>query len=316
MKNAKLLLIVGALVVVSAVAHSQNVTVMPGQSHQTAHFLIHYPRPLEGLARSIAGTLEIAFLTTCNQMGTRPFGDNVIYICDSDSDFRQFHPSVGDSWITGFAIPMKRKIVVRSPSLAKTTREQFIKTLRHEISHLVLHHAVGKNVRLLPRWFDEGMAMINAGQWEWLDSWSLFQMVIFSDPLPFSAIRDAFPSGASEARLAYAQSYNFCLFLQTTLKKQQFEALVAGMRSGIPLGTQLERLFGVPFAKIEKVWYERVRDRYGVYPFLTSAGVFWFLLTILMLVAYARKRRAARERLAEMEAEDEFIDHVLDGKYH
>ena len=315
-KNAKVVLIIAALIVATTLARGQNYAVMPGQSHQTTHFMIHYPRPLEGLAKSIAGIAEVAFVATCNQMGVKPFGSNTIYICDSDRDFEQFHPSVGETWVTGFAIPMKRKIVMRSPSLAKTSREQFIKTLKHEISHLVLHHAVGKNHQLLPRWFDEGMAMLNARQWEWLDSWAVFRMVIFSEPIPFSKLRDKFPSGASDARLAYAQSYNFCRFLQTTLKRRRVEALIAGMREGVPLESQLERLFGVPFERIQKAWYEGVRDKYGVYPLLTSAGIFWFLVTLLMIIAYMRKRRRARERLAEMEAEDEFVDHVLNGKYH
>jgi len=315
-KNVKASLFILILAVATTLAHGQNYAVTPGQSHQTAHFIIHYPRPLKGFARSMAGIVEVAFVAICNQMAVKPFRSNTIYICDSDRDFEQFHPSVGESWVLGFAVPMKRKIVVRSPSLAKTSREQFIKTLKHEVSHLVLHHAVGKNYKLLPRWFDEGMAMLNAGQWEWLDSWALFRMVIFSEPIPFSALHDAFPTGATGARLAYAQSYNFCLFLQTTLKRRRFEALIAGMREGVPLEAQLTRLFGVPFARIQKAWYEKVRDKYGVYPFLTSAGIFWFLVTLLMLIAYIRKRRAAKERLAEMQAEDEFVDHVLDGNYH
>jgi len=315
-KNIKASLFILALVVAATIAHGQNYAVMPGQSHQTTHFIIHYPRQLEGLTKSIAGIAEVALAATCNQMGVKPFRSNTIYICDSDRDFERFHPSVGESWITGFAVPMKRKIVVRSPSLAKTSREQFIKTIRHEVSHLVLHHAVGKNHKLLARWFDEGMAMLNAGQWEWLDSWALFRMVIFSEPIPFSTLHEAFPTGASDARLAYAQSYNFCRFLQTTLKRRRFAALITGMREGVSLEAQLTSLFGVPFKSIEKAWYEKVRSRYGVYPLLTSAGIFWFLVTLLMLFAYMRKRRATKERLAEMQAEDEFVDHVLDGKYH
>ncbi len=307
---------VAIFILAVAAAYSQNYVVMPGQSFNTQHFIIYYPRPLEGLARSMAGIAETAFVATCTQMGIRPFGHNAIFVCDSDRDFTQFGPSVGRSWAAGFAIPAQRKIVLRSPSLAKTDREQFIKTLRHEISHLVLHHAVGDNVRLLPRWFDEGMAMLNAGQWEWLHSWALFRMVIFSKPIPFSALREKFPSGASNARLAYAESYNFCVFLRTALKQRGFEALIAGMRAGVPLKSQLERLFRMPFQRIQEVWYEKVKHKYGLYPVLTSAGVFWFLVALLAVVAYLRKRRSTKQRLAEMEAEDEFIDHVLDGKYH
>jgi hypothetical protein len=315
-KNLNLLIAIVAWAAFTTLAYSQNQAVLPSLSHQTEHFTIHYPKPLEGFARSIAGTAEAAFATTCSQMGVKPFGSNTIYICDSERDFEQFYPSVGESWVWGFAEPMKRKIVLKSPSLAKTTGVQFIKTLKHEISHLVLHHAVGGHYGLLPRWFDEGMAMLNADQWEWLDSWALFRMVIFSEPMPFLKLRETFPTESSDVRLAYAQSHNFCLFLRTTLKKTQFEALIAGMRQGVPLEAQLTSLFGLPFERIEKAWYEKVRDKYGVYPFLTSAGIFWFLVTLLMIVAYLRKRRAAQERLAEMQAEDEFVDHVLDGKYH
>ena len=314
--DGRLLLAVAILMLAAAVAHSQNYVPMPGQSLQTQHFIIYYPRPLEGLARSMAGIAEAALVATCRQMGVEPFGRNMIFVCDSDRDFNRFGPSVGRSWAVGFAVPTKRKIVLRSPSLAKTDREQFIKTLRHEVSHLVLHHAVGNNVRLVPRWFDEGMAMLNAGQWEWLHSWALFRMVIFSKPIPFSALRENFPSAASDARLAYAESYNFCMFLRTTLKRRGFESLIAGMRAGVPLRTQLERLFGMPFQRIQEVWYQQVKHKYGLYPFLTSAGVFWFLVALLVVIAYLRKRRSTRERLAEMEAEDEFIDHVLDRKYH
>ena len=108
-KKLKVILIIAALIVATTIARGQNYVVKPGQSHQTPHFLVHYPKPLEGLARSVAKIAEITFVATCNQMGIKPFRSNTIYICDSNRDFEQFHPSVGESWITGFAIPMKRR---------------------------------------------------------------------------------------------------------------------------------------------------------------------------------------------------------------
>ena len=63
-------------------------------------------------------------------------------------------------------------------------------------------------------------------------------------------------------------------------------------------------------------WYENVRGKYALYPALTSAAFLWFAATLLMVLAYLKKRKATKERLAQMQAEDEFIDHVLNGSYH
>ena len=182
MNDVKLITL-GIILLILGLSASQ-VSAEPSMLVQvTDHFTVHYVSENPGLANSVARTAESSFLTICNSMGVRPFAGNHIYICDDMPCFRRFSPSVGESWVLGFAIPKDKRIVLKSPSLAKNSRLQFIKTLRHELSHLVLHHAVGKNHNLLPRWFDEGMAMITADQWEWFDSWSMARMVLF--PIPF-----------------------------------------------------------------------------------------------------------------------------------
>lgn len=283
-------------------------------SLSTEHFTLHFTPHTEALARSIAGQVEVSFTTICHALGVAPFRGSSLYICDTEADFRRWGPSVGSSWAVGVASPAQRRIVLKSPWLAKDSTVQFVKTLNHELSHLVLHRAVGKNLNLLPRWFDEGMAMLNADQWEWLDSWALFRMVIFSEPIPFESLHSSFPEGASEARLAYAQSYSFCLFLRERLGTRQFERLIAGLKEGFPIDAQLARMSRLSLKQITEAWFDAVKDKYGLYPVLTSGAFFWFAVSVLFVLAYVRKRRATKRRLEEMQAEDELIEHVLDGR--
>ena len=316
MKNLKFMLLIILIAAVATPLCVQGWSGPPPFMMPTAHFKLYYSLKRKAFTKSMSTTIESSFSRICASLGVKPFGQNSIYICDNSLQFNEHRPSVGESWVVGFAIPAQRKIVLKSPSLARVSRKQFIKTLKHELSHLVLHHAVGKNWRLLPRWFDEGMAMINAGQWEWVDSFALVRMVLFSDPIPFEKLRDSFPMESGEARLAYAQSYSFCQFLQRTLQRRRFISLVDGMRRGIPLEAQLSRAVGRPFEQIVKAWYGRVRDKYGVYPVLTSAAFFWFAVSLLFILAYLRKRRATRERLDQMQAEEEFTEQIIEGKYH
>lgn len=282
----------------------------------TSHFRVHFWRQSRGVGRLVARVAESSFAGICAELGIEPFGGNDIFICETEREFGEHQPSAGASWAVGLAVPLAQKVVLKSPSLAKNSREEFLKTLKHELAHLALHHCLGPNRRLLPRWFDEGFAMIQAGQWEWSDSLALTKMSLFSSMIPFEELAGSFPTQAGSARLAYAQSYSFCLFIRKSLGPRGFARLVAGLQRGLPIERQLELIFRMPFDRLVKGWYDRVHRKYGLYPILTGAAFFWFGVTLLMLFAYLRKRAAAKRRLAEMEAEDEFIDHVLRGRYH
>lgn len=64
-------------------------------------------------------------------------------------------------------------------------------------------------------------------------------------------------------------------------------------------------VYGIRFEELEEKWRNYVKLRFSWIPILTSTTTLWFLVTIAFILAYVRKRRENRLKLAEWEREEE-----------
>jgi hypothetical protein len=66
----------------------------------------------------------------------------------------------------------------------------------------------------------------------------------------------------------------------------------------------LDDAYDTDVRKLEYEWREEVSHRYGLVPVLTGGGALWTLIAGLAAVAFVKRRRRAKLKLAQWEREE------------
>jgi hypothetical protein len=175
-------------------------------------------------------------------------------------------------------------------------------TFRHELAHLALADAAASHH--LPRWFDEGFAIHESGEL-WFARWkTLGEASVYHRLIPLDELDRAFPNEGEEVSLAYAESADVVRFLMRGGDRARFGSLVQRVRGGVVFGRALEDAYGTDARKLEFEWREEVTHHFGLIPALTGGGILWTLIVVLTVVAYVKKSRQAKAKLAQWAREE------------
>lgn len=189
------------------------------------------------------------------------------------------------------------------PGSAQDLNEVF----RHELAHIALEDAVGG--RPVPRWFNEGFAVMASGETSFVRMQTLFTATVSDNLLSLAQLERTFPSSESEASIAYAQAADVVRFLVKREERHRFRGLVSRLRDGESMDSALLNSYGEETSTLESEWRDEVSRRYTLYPVLFSGTVIWAGTLGLFALGWRRKRRLASATLArwarEEAAEDE-----------
>jgi len=206
------------------------------------------------------------------------------------------------SWGVGLAIPGGRAVVVRAdapdPQVA----------LRHELAHLALHDAV--RVRL-PLWFDEGYAVVAAGEWDRMEALRLNLAVVRGAVGDLRTLDAALRRSEPEAATAYALAGSAVLLLARSNPAQSLDALFAKLGAGTGFEEAVGITTGYTLGTFERAWRKDLRRRFGLLVWLAAGGG-WAILGVMVLVLARWRRRRDAPRRAALDqgwevAEDEAV---------
>ena len=204
--------------------------------------------------------------------------------------------------VMGVALADHGLIILRNaPELART----FI----HEASHIALLAATAP--KRPPRWFIEGFAAYQAEESTLSRLGSLTRASVSGTLIPLRELEDYFPLHGDTSELAYAQSNEMVTHLLGTYGAPRFHDLVGRLARGEPFFSALERTYGQPMSKLEAAYVQDLRVRYNWVPIITGTVTLYLGMTLIFLLAYWRKRRLIRRRLAQMTDEDVAEDDLL-----
>jgi len=220
----------------------------------------------------------------------------------SGATFRRWSRGILPEWGVGYARWPGGPVVIDMGGVAggvKSLRE----VLAHELSHVYLgQRLAGVDV---PRWFVEGVAQVQSGEWRLQDTLSLVAAAATGEMPYLDYLGADFPRGGGAAQLAYRVSLQAVLDLGHRLAAQGgWLALVdAAARSG-DFDQSFRDLVGMSIADYAIGFQEQLRGRYGWLAVLANAGTIFAAMTLLFLLGVWRSFGRRRERLAEMEQED------------
>lgn len=268
------------------------------QTAQSGPFTLHW---VEGDVGFEQQTLEIA-RTGLERIETilpvkRPEQID-IYAYPNSAAMQETLLLTGQNWIAGHADPDLGVIVVSLPPGPdqKILTEQ---RLPHELMHILLYEASGPGYNSLPTWLNEGLASF-AELFPNPDYQSILDNANQSNTLqPISSLCSGFPSEASAALRAYAQSASFINYLHAKYGADGLKAMVDQYSSGVGCEHGVQSALGVSLVQLERQWRaERLGENLllsslqKILPWLVILAA--VMLPPLALLIGMRRQRAAR----------------------
>lgn len=232
-----------------------------------------------------------------------PAGDEpiTIIICPDYRAFVRLAGVYGRPSITGIARSEEGLIVIKSPrDLVEPMAYQ--DTLRHEVIHVLLARNV--NIAELPRWLNEGIAMVLAKEHRWSSSLRVGQLYMRGQILGYRDLRWAMESPRSEGQFsdAYAQSLAMTRYLMERMGDEDFWRMLHALDTQTFVEAMRTHT-GLTPAELSQEWQASLWKLALVFSLVSGFSIFQ-LMALLTIVAYIRKKRKARRVLRQWEAQE------------
>ena len=272
--------------------------------HETSHFIIRYAESDATLARHIAEESEILRIKIVSDVGYSPKEKTTIVLAPTIEEFQQMQPHQERMpvWAAAVAYPERNLIIIRSPKTVRGGRFDYRKIFIHEFTHIVLGRALQhQNV---PTFLAEGIAMYESSEWQFSRTAAITKAVLTGRIIPLQELWDKFPEDRDDAELAYAESFMFVSFLISRYGRESFNRFIKNYAESGNLRHSLQTMTGTHLVTLEGEWIDYMKMRVSWIPLITSATTFWFMVTVIFIYGYCRKRRRSKTILVQWEEEE------------
>jgi hypothetical protein len=245
------------------------------------------PAPQLALAIGLGERADRA--VTWPGLGSRDPRPLRLFVVPDEAAFRRLGRGTVPAWGVGLAIPGVRAIAIRADAPDPAG------TLRHELAHLALRDAVRGR---LPLWFDEGYAVVAAGEWDRFDALQLNLAVARGRIGDLRMLDAALRRSESEAATAYALAGSAVLYLARRNPARTLDALLARLEGGTGFDEAVLATTGLDPGGFEEAWQRDVRGRYNLLVWLVAGGGWGLLAVVVIVLALSRRRRDRPRRAA------------------
>ena len=273
---------------------------LPSKAIERANFVfyVNNPRYVE-LADSVLNNVRI--LLSKMLADTLPYKPSVYIIEDEDSFKRLIRGRFPD-WGAAVALPERKSIAIKSPdkfNIGKSLAE----LLAHEYAHLVV--ADRRGFYSVPRWFDEGVAMLVSTEWRWSDNLAMGKAAIFGEFIPLRKIQRVNRFNQSQAQVAYAESYLAVSYLINEYGKDALNRFLNEIAKGSSVDDALIAVSGANYSEFEEEFEKHLSTRYNAKTLLIDTMYFWVALAIIVVIGGLLRYRKRRQYYKKWEQEEQ-----------
>lgn len=212
-------------------------------------------------------------------------------------------------WAAGEAFPGENSMIIIIERLGTYPDLDAVSVFTHELSHILLHSALQESGIIIPRWFNEGVAMLEARKWGLRDRFELGSSLITGRYIPLESLRESFPDDRYGASQAYVQSFSFLSFLAERYGERSIYDLISEMKKRKDFDDAFLSVFGEDMKGIEAQWIAKITMWYRWLPVITSSITLWIAITLLFLIGYVRKKSRNAEIMKRWEEEEDHWSH-------
>lgn len=218
--------------------------------------------------------------------------------------------AIAPRWAVAYAIGNASLVVLIPNRNTGYPDNDLETTFYHEIAHVLVARAAGR--RPVPRWFNEGVAMVAARDsgpgWGLDDQSRLLWATIRRDGSQLVKLDQRFAEGPHAAAQAYSLSAAFVRYVQDEFGSGALSRILAQIRQGHSFQTAFQQATGTSLYQAEEDFWQDLDLSHKWIPFLTSSATLWLVITLLALWAFRRRRLRDAETLAQWEAEEAWED--------
>lgn len=210
-----------------------------------------------------------------------------------------------DDWVAGYAYGALGHVVLlvdRTPSYPDGSLEEL---LDHEVAHVLLARAAGN--RNVPRWFNEGLAMVAGHAWGIADTSRLTLAMVTRSQLSVDELDLLFAGHRGQVSRAYALSGALVRELLQRYGAGAAARILRDVRLGLGFDEAMRRSTGRDVAGFEASFWQRNSFLYRWVPILTSSLTLWAGIVLLALVAFRKRRQRDAEIRAQWDLEDALV---------
>jgi hypothetical protein len=270
----------------------------------TTHFTFFYHAADRGIAEYLVRHAESTRREIMADLGIESGAKTRVYIAASRQEFQQLQPKSGKApaWADALAYSGLKLIILHSPRANKGRPQDILTTFKHELTHIAVGQAFkGQKV---PHWLNEGLAMYESREWK-LDRISHMTRAVLTDSLiPLKELTRNFPLDPQQAILAYDQSFYLVSYLLTQKGAATFQLFIREYSKGHDLEKVTRALYGLDLEELEQEWHKHLRFRFSWLPLIFSTTTLWFVITLIFLTSYWKKKRANRLTVTDWEEEE------------
>ncbi len=206
------------------------------------------------------------------------------------------------AWVVGYALGEASTVVLLPDRVPNYPYDSLEGVLLHEIGHILTYRAAGG--RDVPRWFDEGLAMIAGRTWDIEERARLVWAMVSGHQVSFDELNEWFVSDSSSARSAYVIAHALTLDLIDQTSLDFPKQLLGKVAAGIPFHEAFRQTaFMTPEQAEARFWNQQTLWNRWI-PVATSSGMVWLGITVLVFYAALKQRKRAAAIKKRWEEED------------
>ena len=266
-----------------------------------------YPSRAGFIVEPLFETWDVALPRVREELGASDALPHVRIRIGRDPDEMNALAPVGaapPAYAVGVAYPSHSLILLTLTAPQTWQPPEVHEVLVHEMSHVVLHHALGDGAFDVPLWLVEGVAIHQARERSTERIQALWHGALSGNLLTLDELDARFPTQPHAVNLAYAESADFVAWLLRRDGPAKLRRLVERMNQGERFEVAVSQTWSQGIGQLEHSWRENLDDRFGSLPLFIVSGAGWAFAGLLVIPAWSRRRNKRGVIYARWEEED------------
>jgi len=272
-------------------------------SIESEHFIVRFTESISS-AQEIQDIAESFYPQVTNDLGYSVKGKITIWFCESRKEFDRSVNAPIQDWAVGCAYPLQARIVILDPAFSENRRINLSHLVKHEIAHVIFGLYVGENLKNVPRWFNEGVAMYLSDDWTYSHYWAILTGTLSNSIIPLYRLSIDFPEMTSRAQIAYAQSYSVLTFMIKRYGNDALKECIRLIAEGKEFDEALAGATGADMEWLESRWLKDLKKRYKWVSLISSWVILWSVAILIVFIAYSRRKIKNRRIIKQWKEEE------------
>jgi len=269
--------------------------------HSSSNFVVAYRAADQTLAIRVLGELQERQRQLAQRLAYQPRRAITVFLCPTQYIFDRMTGGSVPHWGEAAANTAQWRIYLKTP-VASDTRELLPATVTHELVHLCLAELAQPNT--LPRWFNEGAAILLSNEARPADPTIISRALLTNSLVDFEEIDDLLSFPNARAALAYAESYQAVGFMTQRFGKEAIDKFTRAFVTQSDSRQAFQIAFGEDLWNFEAEYFDYLRRHFRWYFLLDESFLFGGIILILLVAGFFITRWRTKKKMKEWENEE------------